>query len=558
MANSSSRAAHAAFVTLHDVSLSLPDGRQLLRSIDEHFGAELVGLVGRNGSGKSCFGALLAGHLTPSRGRIQRNAVLHRVDQEIGMREAESLAALAGLAPVLEALDDLERGALAAGALEEALALIADRWDLRPRWQTMLTEAGLAEPMPPTSLSGGQRTLLALIGAFCSEADFLVLDEPSNHLDLAHRGFLRRALQAWKRSGKGALLISHDRALLEDVDRIIAIHEGNLQRYGGNGSFYAQQRQQAAQLASQKLEQARHARRRMAQDIAEEKEREQRRASRGERLGREGRQSLLFVKGERERAEHTAGARRQRHDGAAQAAAQEVTQAFAAAAEYLARPSFHQMQGEVPTQATTLCCEGLLAPWAWTEPLDWTLRGPARVAISGPNGCGKSTLLRLIAGRLSAARGRCETPRGSAYLDQSLTLLDDSRSATEQLRGHRPRLSEGETRQWLAHAGLTAAQATAPLRQLSGGERIKAALCCAVYALPMPAVLLLDEPTNHLDLDAIEAVETLLQSWSGALIVVSHDETFLARLNLDKRLRRAGAGWALEDWAAAFEENEEP
>jgi len=548
MANPTPRAAHAAFITLHGVSLSLPDGRLLLSAFDEQFGAELVGLVGRNGSGKSSLGALLSNRLSPTRGRILRSGTVRLVDQDVGMREAPSLAALAGLAPVLDALDQLERGALQGDALDDALACIADRWDLRARWQAMLAAAGLHASMPPASLSGGQRTLLALIGAFCSDADFLVLDEPSNHLDLARRGFLHSALQDWRRSGKGALLISHDRALLEDVDRIIAIADTRLQRYGGNGAHYAAQRQQEATLATQKLEQARHARKRVAQDIAEEKERAQRRASRGERLGREGSQSMLIVKGERERAERTSGARRQRHDDAAQAVSQQVTNAFEAAADYLRRPSFHLMLGEVPAQTTVLRCEGLVAPWAWSAPLDWSLRGSARVAISGPNGCGKSTLLRMIAGLLAPARGRCEAPRGVAYLDQSLALLDEEASATEQLRARRPGISEGEARQWLAHAGLAPAQATAPVRQLSGGERLKTALCCAAYALPTPALLLLDEPTNHLDLDAIEAVEALLQSWSGALVVVSHDETFLAHLGLQERLHHHGAGWTLEDW----------
>jgi ATPase subunit of ABC transporter with duplicated ATPase domains len=170
----------------------------------------------------------------------------------------------------------------------------------------------------------------------------------------------------------------------------------------------------------------------------------------------------------------------------------------------------------------------------------------ARVAICGPNGCGKSTLLRTIAGEIPPLSGRCRT-LPAVLLDQHLAMLDPARSLLDQLRAVATGIDEGRLRQYLALAGLKPDRVLRPAGSLSGGERMRGALLRAVLREPAPRLLLLDEPTNHLDLGGVEALEAMLQSWPGALVVVSHDERFLEGLGLTHRLDWSLAEWANED-----------
>jgi len=181
--------------------------------------------------------------------------------------------------------------------------------------------------------------------------------------------------------------------------------------------------------------------------------------------------------------------------------------------------------------------------------LDLLITGPQRLAVFGPNGCGKSTLLKLLAGRLAPAAGRCEIGVTTGYLDQQLLELDGERCAVEQLASANSTVGEGELRTRLARLGLGADRVLLPARLLSGGERMKVALAGMLGAEPPVQLLLLDEPTNHLDLESVRAVETLLQSYRGALVVVSHDEVFLECLALTRRLRWTADGWRDEAWS---------
>jgi ATPase subunit of ABC transporter with duplicated ATPase domains len=170
-----------------------------------------------------------------------------------------------------------------------------------------------------------------------------------------------------------------------------------------------------------------------------------------------------------------------------------------------------------------------------------------RVAITGPNGCGKSTLLRMIAGELAPASGSCRRPLHAVLLDQSLRMLDPGATLLDQFGRRVHGTSEGRLRQHLAKAGIGSELLRKPCGELSGGEQMRAALLLAMLGQPPARMLLLDEPTNHLDLAATEALEHMLRSWAGALAVVSHDDSFLARLNLTHRIAKHGDGWTCDD-----------
>jgi ATPase subunit of ABC transporter with duplicated ATPase domains len=530
--------AHPYLLALHGLDIALPDGRILFHDLHETFSAECVALIGANGSGKSSLGRVIAGLADPVRGRVERLVPVHYVEQQTGPVQAASLAALAGLAAPLDALRRLANGE----ARDEDFDLIGERWDLEARWQAMLDQAGLDESMAPQALSGGQRTLLSLIGAFCSEAGLLVLDEPSNHLDRERRRFLIEQVQAWRQSGRGLLVISHDRELLEHADRTLEVHARGLRRYGGGWSLVDAQR--GAELAAReiRLDRARAERKSAEAAMRVEAERAARRSARGARAKAAGGQPKIVLNALPQRAQQTDGARAERHAQRRQDLQQDVLDAFDAMDGALDRPSFPQLDLRIPEGQAAVVLEELVTAFGPRQPLDWGANGAARIAIRGPNGCGKSTLLRTIAGEIAPVSGRCRT-LPAVLLDQHLAMLDPSRSLLDQLRTTATQHDEGRLRQYLALAGLKPDRLLRPSGSLSGGERMRGALLCAVLREPAPRLLLLDEPTNHLDLHGIEALEAMLQSWPGALMVVSHDERFLESLGLTHRLDWGKTGW---------------
>jgi ATPase subunit of ABC transporter with duplicated ATPase domains len=534
--------AHPYLLALHGLDIALPDGRILFHDIHETLGTDIVALIGPNGSGKSSLGRVVAGLAEPLHGRIERAVPVRHVEQQTGPVQAASLAALAGLDAPLDALRRLAAGE----ALDEDFDIIGERWDLEARWRAMLDGAGLHESMTPTSLSGGQRTLLALIGAFCSEAGLLVLDEPSNHLDRERRRFLIDQMLAWRAGGRGLLLISHDRELLEHADRTLEVHACSLRRYGGGWSLVDAQR--GAELAAREtqLERARVERKNADSAMRLEAERAARRSARGARAKAAGGQPKIVLNALPQRAQQTDGARAERHAQRRQALQQDVLDAFGALDGAMERPSFPMLDLDIPDGQAAVVLEELVAQWGPRQPLDWGANGAARIAIRGPNGCGKSTLLRTIAGEIAPVSGRCRT-LPSRLLDQQLAMLDPARSLLDQLRVVATQHEEGRLRQYLALAGLKPDRVLRPAGSLSGGERMRGALLCAVLHEPAPRLLLLDEPTNHLDLQGVEALEAMLQSWPGALVVVSHDERFLDGLALNRRLDWSPAGWMFSE-----------
>ncbi|MFJ4291805.1 ATP-binding cassette domain-containing protein [Cupriavidus sp. NPDC089707] len=185
---------------------------------------------------------------------------------------------------------------------------------------------------------------------------------------------------------------------------------------------------------------------------------------------------------------------------------------------------------------------------AATRHISLTLTGQQRVGVVGPNGSGKSTLLKVLARQLQPLAGKCRMSVEGIYLDQRLASLDPRRTVLEQMLAANGMAAEGDLRMRLAHLGLDNRKIAARSGSLSGGERLKAALACVLYADPPPHLLLLDEPSNHLDLPSVQALETMLRGYQGALMVVSHDDAFMTRLGLTERLVATEQGWRTEPW----------
>ena len=527
-------------VTLESVSYHLPGGSCLFSDLDLHLDQRRTGLVGRNGVGKSILAQLIAGDISPSRGRCIRNGSVHYLAQQISPDPEQTVASLAGVQPILAALERIEQGSSAQADFD----CVGDRWAIRQQLHDQLGHNNLSHLTPSTpasSLSGGEAMRVALMGALMSEADLLILDEPTNHLDRQHRMALYEQLERWP---NGLLVISHDRDLLERMERILELSSLGLTGYGGGYSFYAQARAQQGEAAQHQLAVARLERKRQEQVLREQRESLERRQSRGNKQASEANQAKILLGRQKERSQASSGKLRMQQDAARELLDTQVRLAANRVEEQQAI-FVHPPQDclTTPVQIAELINARLPQGAEHLRAIDLTLTRGQRVALLGPNGCGKSTLLRVLAGQLPVVSGRAHTFVSTAYLDQNLEILAADRSVLDQLQSLNRQLNEGQLRTRLAQLGLNADQVCMPCGELSGGERLKAAMACVFYAQVPPPLLLLDEPANHLDLPSILALQSMLNQYRGTLVVTSHDELFITAIGMTHKLQASPTGW---------------
>jgi ATPase subunit of ABC transporter with duplicated ATPase domains len=530
-----------AFI-LHQVTCQFATGDVLFGPLDLSLERSLCGLVGRNGSGKTRLLQLLAGAETPAQGHIEHSANVAYVAQQPELAAHSTLAELLGLTDIFSALHRVTHGEM----LPDDGDVLEGNWELSERLAVAFTALSLPEfdpYRPASSLSGGERVKALLCAAFLSGADYLLLDEPTNHLDSAGRAWFYQQLAQWR---GGALIASHDRALLAQLPRILELSAGTLRQYGGNFEVYQQQREAEQQAARSALDHAATERRRTRTRLQKEHDNGQRRSAQTLRTV----DSLNIASFERVAYKGAAKARpgtlRRQHREQNDALNAAVNQARERVEDDM--PVMMTLPGnQVAAGKQVLELHNLVLAHTALAPLTWRLDGPMRVALRGPNGCGKTTLLKTILGLESPASGSCKLSVNAAWLDQHLSQLSLSQSVMEHLSLADTPLEEGVLRSRLAQLQLTADKVGLPLSSLSGGERLKAALASVLWRREATQLLLLDEPTNHLDLASTQAIEAALANFPGAMLVVSHDEAFLKGLKLTHSLEWQASGWVFSE-----------
>ncbi|MGV1166643.1 ABC-F family ATP-binding cassette domain-containing protein [Enterobacter asburiae] len=526
---------------LHQVTCQFPTGDTLFGPLNLTLEPSLCALVGRNGSGKTRLLRLLAGLDEPATGHIERFGSHAWVAQQHVISPQTTLAELLGYDAIFTARKRIDSGDYQPDDLE----LLDGHWDVAERLSEAFSNAQLPlfDPDKPAGeLSGGERIRALLCGAFTAEADFMLLDEPTNHLDRQGRAWFYDQLSRFQ---GGVLVASHDRELLEQVPRILELSASGLRSYGGNYADYQTQRDAEQQAARAALEHAATERKRTRVRMQKEHDDSQRRSAKTLRTV----DTLNIASFERVKykgaAKERIGSWKKQHSEQNEALNAAVNKARERVEED--SPVMFTLPGsQIPEGKQVLVLEDLVLPHVHIPPLNWRMDGPMRVALKGPNGCGKSTLLKILLGEIAPRSGTCKVSVSCAYLDQHLSRLNLSQSVMTHLNlGHTP-LEEGVLRTRLAQLQLGADKVTLPLAELSGGERLKAALACVLWRAEATQLLLLDEPTNHLDLASVQAIEAALAGFPGALLVVSHDEAFLRGLTLTHEWVWEEAGWRCE------------
>ena len=518
----------SALLTFDTVSARTPDHRLLFEGLTLALGRERAGLVGRNGSGKSTLLRIAAGGARAASGSVHRSGTVAMLAQD--WPPALTLGEVLGVDAELARLARVLAGDGDAADLEAA------DWTLDARIESALAEAGLAG-MPLDrrieSLSGGERMRAGIARVLIDGPDLLLLDEPTNNLDAAGRAAIHALIRGWR---GGVLVASHDRELLEAMDRIVELTPVGVHVVGGGWSAFAAQRDAERERAAAELEQSETALRGVERDVQRQREGKARRDKAGRAFAARRSEPKILLGRQAERAENS-GARAsvlgERRIGEAAAKAE----AARAQVEVLTPLAIAIPPSGVPSAAQLLALDAvrvargdrMLGPWTLN------LRGPERIAVTGANGAGKTTLLNVAAGLIEPDGGSVRRSEGRvAMLDQHVAILESDASILANFRRLNPGLSERDAHAACARFAFRNRDALKHAGTLSGGERLRAGLACTLAGEAPPWLLILDEPTNHLDIDSIALLEGALRGFDGGLIVVSHDRAFLEAIGIER------------------------
>ncbi|HNJ82874.1 MAG TPA: ATP-binding cassette domain-containing protein [Piscinibacter sp.] len=461
---------------------------------------ERLGLIGRNGAGKSSLLKIVAGLEKPDDGLLQvtQGLRIRYVPQEPAFDEAASVFEVVseGVAEAKAVRAEYEAHAPGTDldALQTRIEALA-AWNWEQRVGTTLHQLHLDGARIVGELSGGMKKRVALAQALVAVPDVLLLDEPTNHLDLDSIAWLEQLL----RDFRGAvMLITHDRAFLDNVaTRIVELDRGVIRSYPGNFATY--ERVKEEQLAAEALANARADKLLAQEEVWIRKGVEARRTRSVARI-----QRLEVLRAQRQARRESLGQVRLEVDSGV---------------------SSGKIVAELKNVTMRFGDKLIVNDFSAT-----ILRGD-KVGLIGPNGAGKTTLLKLILGELQPSVGtvRRGTRLEVAYFDQMRSALDLDATLADTISPGSEWIEVGGARKhvmsYLNDFLFSPERANSPVRTLSGGERNRV-LLARLFALPAN-VLVLDEPTNDLDIDTLELLEELLQNYAGTVFLVSHDRRFL-------------------------------
>ncbi|MET9486383.1 ABC-F family ATP-binding cassette domain-containing protein [Nocardia sp. NPDC006630] len=521
-------------ISLSDLTFAWPDGTPVFDGLDALLGPGHIGLVGSNGAGKSTLFRLITGELHPQRGSVTVPGLLGYLRQDLGLATGQRVDEVLGIADIRKALHRIETGA----GLETDFDTVGAAWDIEERAVALLGRLGLHYVAGDIAhldrrldtLSGGETVLLGLVAELLREPDVLLLDEPTNNLDQRARERLYEVVGQF--SGT-VLTVSHDRELLERVDSVAELRQGEIRVFGGNFSEYERMVEAEQEAARAAIRDARGDVRKQARELTETRIKLDRRLRYGQKMFEQKREPKIVMGNRKREAQVSAGKLRNTHIGKLEEAKDQLTEAQEKLRDdreiriELPGTRLYPGQDVIELDEVVLAC----GPTVTLK-----VTGPERIALTGRNGVGKTTLLQRIC---------AESPRVPwRLLPQRLDVFDEELSVFENVAATAPHASVEQIRAQLARFLFRGSDADIPAGALSGGERLRAALAMILLAEPAPRLLLLDEPTNNLDLPSLRHLAEALAAFQGALIVVSHDPRFLAEIGVTRRVELSAEGLA--------------
>jgi len=498
---------------------------------------EKIALIGANGIGKSTLLKIIAGELQPSNGELRINSDPYYIPQIFGQYNHFTIAEALRVNHKLNALREILNGNVS----EENLTVLNDDWTIEERcdnalkyWQ--LSDLDLAEKIE--NLSGGQKTKVFLAGILIHEPELVLLDEPSNHLDKATRELLYNFIVT---TNSSLIIVSHDRKLLNLLPTVYELSKRGITIYGGNYDFYTSQKEIENHALNQDLQSKEKALRKAKEKERETLERQQKLDARGKKKQEKSGVARIMMNTLRNNAENSSSKLKSVHVEKIDGISKELREIRSAL------PDIDQMKfgfddsglhkGKILFKATDINFsynDQLL----WKKDVSLEITSGERIALNGLNGSGKTTLIKIILGKLSPKSGSVRIAENKAvYIDQDYSLITNELKVYDQAQQFNVAgLEEHEIKMRLNRFLFHKEYWDKPCGTLSGGEKMRLMLCCLTISNESPDIIILDEPTNNLDIQNVEILTAAINEYQGTLIVVSHDESFLEQINIEKAI----------------------
>lgn len=523
---------------LQDIGYTHPN-RDLLftninLSINKH---DKIALIGNNGAGKSTLLKLLSGQLEPSAGVIKNDSQPYYIPQLFGQYNNVTVAQALRIEDKLKALQEI----LVGNVTDVNLALLDDDWSIEERcteafayWK--LDDINLSQPMH--TLSGGQKARVFLAGILIHQPEIILLDEPSNHLDYQSREILYNYI---RNTGHTLVIVSHDRTLLNLLNKVCELSKRGLTVYGGNYEFYAGQKAIESNALQQDLKSKEKALRKAKEIEKETVERQQKLDARGKKKQEKAGLPTISMNTLKNNAEKSTARLKGVHAEKAGSISQELQRLRSSLPDIdkmkvnLDSSLLHK--GKVLVTAKSINF-GYNRQLLWQQGLNFQITSGGRIAIKGHNGSGKSTLIKIILGKIQPTHGTIERAVGNTiYIDQDYSLIHNNLSVYEQAREFNSgMLQEHDIKMRLNRFLFTPDYWDKPCSALSGGEKMRLMLCCLTIGSQAPDIIILDEPTNNLDIQNLEILTASISEYQGTLIVVSHDKYFLKEIGVENSI----------------------
>lgn len=528
-----------------NISFTLPDGSVIFENISFILQNEKVGLIGKNGIGKSTIIKMLCEKIKPSNGIIENKDInINYLPQKFTEVDHETVADVFYARNKLEALGRIEQGV----ARDDDYILLENNWDIEEKIFKKLARFNLnyldlGQSFP--SLSGGEKTKVLLSKTIDEGTNFLILDEPTNNMDYQGKIAFYDFVKKWKH---GMFVVSHDRELLSLMDRIyelrkVGLHDTKIFNYGGNFEEYLRQRDIEKEASEQTYKNAISELKKRKKQIQEDKEKRDRRAKTGNDKRGHDRNSGSHAKAafdyKQNIAEKKASSlikRDTKNLSSCESSLKESANKMDLSNNlYFKVPRVKLPSGKVMVHIKDLCFGYKKEGKSLFNNFNLTVTGAERIAIEGVNGSGKSTLFKIIMGQIKNHSGSmCSDVENIVYLDQEQSILDENKTILENMKNFNPQNSELDCRSILAQFLFRTDSVFKKIRDLSGGEKLRAALACVLFGEKTPQMLILDEPTNNMDLNSIEILEKVLKEYTGAILLVSHDSVFKKNAGIEK------------------------
>jgi ATPase subunit of ABC transporter with duplicated ATPase domains len=495
---------------------------------------EKIALIGHNGVGKSTLLKILSGKLSPTAGYVKTESMPYYVPQLFGQFNDFTVAQALMIEDKLKALNEILNGEVT----DENLTILNDDWTIEERCAEALSYwrlEGLDLNQKMESLSGGQKTCVFLAGIAIHRPDIVLMDEPTNHLDLESRNRLYDYIRLTRNT---LVVVSHDRTLLNQIEKVCELSQRGITIYGGNYDFYTAQKKIENTALNNDLKAKEKALRKAKEVERESIERQQKLDAKGKKKQEKAGLPTISMNTLKNNAEKSTAKLKAVHTEKLDHISAELSQLRSVLPDAdkmkigFNQARLHKGKNIVEAKAVNFAFQDQLL---WKEPLSFQIFSAARYVIKGRNGSGKTTLIKLILGQLQPSVGSLnKADISSMYIDQDYSLIDNQLTVYEQAQQYNSgALQEHEVKIRLNRFLFGKTDWDKPCSALSGGEKMRLILCSLTISNQSPDLMILDEPTNNLDIQNVEILTAAINEYQGTLLVISHDEYFLNQIYVE-------------------------